>query len=420
MMTKNLENLLAQVPLSCATKFGQLRAVTVEGKVRYLTGEFANFPYSRTASLTTVAANAGISIGTGDTAATADDYQLEETVTSGVSLALSATTPGTTEQGAPALTYKITVTNTGAEELVIREIGYKQTLKGTNNPGGVSTSDIVCLLDRTVLPTPVTIQAGDAGVIEYTLVTDVRGRGSKGGVALVDFTWGSDEDVAAMIAAAHAGTIDLQEDGGWRVGDLRTIHVDAWTGGGSVAHAAQDINIMIASFEDYNECGCVVQFDFADTFAANQRMNGTATTVGGYSASEMYTTTLPALVEALPEWLKDLLLEFDVLVGKGNNVNELETVQHNKLALRSESEVNGTHAYSVDGEGSQAAVYSKDSVRKGQKPKGKNGAPSNWWFRSPATGSSSYVNCYVYRGQSDVSRGNANNTDCGLSPFGCI
>ena len=58
---------------------------------------------------------------------------------------------------------------------------------------------------------------------------------------------GSDAEVAAVLAAAAAGTIDLQQDAGWSVGDVRLIHVDAFTGGNGVTCPAQDVYIAISS-----------------------------------------------------------------------------------------------------------------------------------------------------------------------------
>ena len=52
--------------------------------------------------------------------------------------------------------------------------------------------------------------------------------GGGGGVTIVPWSTGTDEEIAAMIAAAHAGKINLQTDGGWAVGDVRSITVGAF------------------------------------------------------------------------------------------------------------------------------------------------------------------------------------------------
>ena len=83
-----------------------------------------------------------------------------------------------------------------------------------------------------------------------------------GSVNIVPFATGTDEEIAAMIDAAHNGYIDLQQDGEWAVGDTRTIQVSAFTGGGNVSHPQQEIEIVITSFDEYMSCGNLFQFDF--------------------------------------------------------------------------------------------------------------------------------------------------------------
>lgn len=232
-------------------------------------------------------------------------------------------------------------------------------------------------------------------------------------LTIVSWADGTDDEIAAMLDAARAGTIDLQADGGWAVGDVRSIQIDAFTGGGSVSHAAQSIDIVISSFEDYNKCGCVMQFDFKDELASGNRMNASSTNSGGYKGSEMFKTTLPALVNALPVWLKDRLLEFSVLASAGSGSSTIETITGNKLALRSEIEIFGTRTYSQAGEGTQIEYYKTTANR--VKKRGHNGSTSYWWERSPY--GSSYF-CIV------TSSGSASNYNAdityGVAPFGCI
>ena len=412
MVTKNFKSLLGMMLQSAAANLGVLPIRSVAGKVYYCPGNFS-FPASRTATVTTNATAAGISVGTGTTAATELDYNLENTVTSGVSLSVATPTVGQ-ENGEPYVEYVVTVTNTSGAELTVSEIGYKQSAKGTPKPGGTSPSDVVCLIDRTVLDEAITLANNQAGTIVYRLKTKPQEDKTVSGVKIVSFTYGSDADVAAMIDAAQAGTIDLQTDGGWQVGDMRKISLSAWTGGNSVAHAAEDLTIAISSFEDYNECGCVMQFDFVDCCTATQRMNSSNTTAGGYGATEMYTTTLPAMVAALPSWLQTRLIEFDVLASKGgSDLSTIETVSGNKLALRAAVEVFGSGGNGQPGEGSQIEYY-KDSTTR-IKSAGYSGSATIWWERSAY---SSTAFCCVFNNGG----ANTNNASVayGVAPFGCI
>lgn len=232
---------------------------------------------------------------------------------------------------------------------------------------------------------------------------------------LEPFSSTSDENFVNLIQAAHDGVIDLHNDAGWHVGDKRSISISAFRGGGPVSHAAQTIDIAISSFDDYENCGCVMQFDFVDTLAAGNRINSSDTNSGGYGSSEMKTTTLPALVNALPAYLRDLLIEFSCKASAGSQSSTINTVTGNKLALRSEIEIFGARYYSKSGEGSQIPYYQTSANR--VKKRGHSGSAKYWWLRSPnGNGTMSYV---FVTDTGSSSSGNAT-TDYGLAPFGCI
>ena len=235
------------------------------------------------------------------------------------------------------------------------------------------------------------------------------------GPTIVPWSSGTDEEVAAMIDAAHAGTIDLQQDGGWAIGDIRTIRINAFTAGGNVAVSSQDIDIAISSFDDYMSCGCAMQFDFANAMTEWIRMNNEHTNVGGYGSSEMKITTLPALINALPLWLRERLIEFSCLASAGNNSSTIETITGNKLALRSEIEVLGTTIMSYSGEGSQLSYYTINENK--TKRRGHNGNYNNWFLRSPDKG---YTTRYCYiSGAGSINDTGAASTEL-LAPFGCL
>jgi len=418
MITKNYENLLAAMLASSSSRFGSLPVVSVEGLTKFLNNTFSNFPNSRTATLTTSQTSAGISIGTGDTMPTKGDMNLERTITGGVVLTLVSVATGCDEPGSPFVEYAITVTNTGSNPLTIREIGYKQTLNGAVSPGDTQNESVVCLLDRTVLSYPLTIQAGDAGVIKYKLCT-VPQRRTKAGVELVSFTWGSDEKLAAMIDAAREGIIDLQEDGGWRVGDVRTIHVGGFVGATN-SNPEQNIDIVISQFGDYNSCGSLFQFDFRQQFSADQKMNSSSSVAGGYASMPMVTTTLPAIVEALPAWLKTRLKSFDVMVH--SDYTTVVSVPNNKLALRSYAELTGVATNGYSGEGTQIQLY-KYSDRVRSKPKDRaSTSNANYHTRSLSYNGMTPNGFMGGRLSNTIPdwTGNFANTAAGVAPFGCI
>lgn len=282
----------------------------------------------------------------------------------------------------------------------------------TFSPADGDTLSTVGTQTITATYTVTDTSAGHNYTLTLTATTTVT---VESALTVVSWASGSDADVAAMIDAAHAGTIDLQQDGGWAVGDVRTIHIDAFTGGGNTAHAAQDIDIVITSFDEYMGCGNVMQFDFKDALATGQRMNGTSTNVGGYGSSEMKTTTLPALVNALPSWLKSRLIEFSVLTSAGNKSSSIDTVNGNKLSLRSEAEIFDSVTYSANGEGSQIAYYTNANNRK--KNKGHNGSLNGWLERSPNIYGTVAFCGVAYNGAVDWQDATTAN---GVAPFGCL
>ncbi len=418
MVTRNFKSIAAMLLGAAPSAYGSLPLTNIYGVPGCTIGTFASgvFPATKSNSMAQNATSAGIVIGTGSTPASEDDYKLEAPITSGVTASVAAATPGVEPTGIPYLEYTITVTNTGSSELTIREIGYQQTVN-TQKPTGTSTApSSIHLLDRTVLSAPLTIQAGDAGIIRYRLRTRPEAERTVAGVPMVSWTWGTDEQLAAMIDAAQAGTIDLQTDGGWRVGDLRKIHIDAWTGGNNVAHAAEDLCIVITSFDEYENSGNVLQFDFFDCCSGAQRMNSSNTTAGGYGSTEMYNTTLPALAEALPSWIKNRLRTFSVQASNGgSDIGTAGTVTGNKLALRSAMEVFGRSPSNVAPEGTQIDYYKRSGLTKRKGTGFSGSSEAIWATRSPYN--SVYFAVVSVPGELSYSPAT---TATNVAPFGCL
>lgn len=172
MLTKNFKNMMASI-LSCVSGGpGLLPVKNVGGTTRYFAHvtDTSGFPYARTNGHSASAAGTGWSFGSGSTAATEDDYQLESTITSGLSCSASAVRR-LDDDGNPYVTWAMTVQNTSSADITIGEIGYKQNLYCSTAQNGTSYVREVFLLDRTVLATPITIAVGEYAVIEYTLKT---------------------------------------------------------------------------------------------------------------------------------------------------------------------------------------------------------------------------------------------------------
>ena len=100
-----------------------------------------------------------IKCGTGTTAATEDDYELEVGAT-GLTCDSVVTAVGSND----AKTYTATFSNTTDTDIVVTEIGFFMCYAYT---GGSPLDNF--LLDRIVLNTPITIPAGESKAITYEL-----------------------------------------------------------------------------------------------------------------------------------------------------------------------------------------------------------------------------------------------------------
>lgn len=428
MVTRNFMNLIAVVfggvysAPQGSFESGYLPVISVQGNVRYLGYPIGSSIYSPDKTLTLNPENTGISLGTGTTAATENDIQLENTITEGLSLTLSTVYASSDEYGNPITTFNITVTNISANQITISEVGYKQNLRAFVYPQlSANLQTVCCLLDRTVLDTPLTLRPSDAGVIHYSLKTNYFEAKTVSGVKCVSFTNGSDEDVAACIDAAHQGTIDLQTDCGWRVGDARVIDIGSWINGEGTYIDAGKACIVISQFGDYMNCGCLLQFDFLTNVGSSYMHNSDS---NQYQYSLMVRTTLPELIDVLPTWLKTRLMTFSVLVGRGSGSSVIDTITNQKLSLRSEVEITGGHSHSASGEGAQIEFYEKFLAGKtNQYPGGYDGYgnPSyvTYWLRSPDIENSTNYLLGYGRGGNEISNRRANYAQS-LAPFGCL
>lgn len=225
------------------------------------------------------------------------------------------------------------------------------------------------------------------------------------GIELVEWTNGSDSAVKTMIQSARSGYLSLSDY--WTVGDKRSVTLTT----------SEQVELVISQFGNYESSGSLFQFDFVDCLATTYPMNSSSenTNVGGYSATTMYNTTLPTIYNLLPQYLKDLMLTFNVKASAGNKSTTIDTIPNNKLALRSEIEIFNTTTYSFAGEGTQVDYYKTSSNR--IKKLGKSGSVYNFWERSPYYSDSIRFCCVLKDGTSSYG-GTVNGF--GVAPFGCV
>ena len=116
----------------------------------------------------------GIIIGSGNTAPTENDYFLESQITSGIDGVITDTCRGRDGNGKMYMEFTIIISNTGASDLTIKEIGavtYGTRCKSSASATSVSQANL--LVDRTLLDSPLTIAPNKSGLITYRITSDI-------------------------------------------------------------------------------------------------------------------------------------------------------------------------------------------------------------------------------------------------------
>ena len=108
----------------------------------------------------------GVLFGTGDTPASLDDYKLAGDVIQNIAASIHKTY--TYSEAQPSLKAVYTITNNNEAAITIKEVALNLQFNYTSD-----NSTTGCVIDRTVLDTPVTIPAGGVGQVEYTITLNL-------------------------------------------------------------------------------------------------------------------------------------------------------------------------------------------------------------------------------------------------------
>ena len=232
-------------------------------------------------------------------------------------------------------------------------------------------------------------------------------------------TWadGTDEQIAAMVAAADAGKIVLSDY--WSAGDTRTVHLSAMAAsiGTGETHAAQDVQFVLTDPGHYTlangkPCNFVVLQK--DCLKKPGTMNGQPTNSGGWNACSRRTWCNSVYRNAIPATLRPIFKQFTTYAANGTG--STSTASSDYFALFSEKEIFGSTTYansSAESKNSQLTWFKTSSNR----IKRVNGSANVWWERSPNSGNS-YSFCSVtFSGNADWYTAYISS---GLAPFGCI
>ena len=237
---------------------------------------------------------------------------------------------------------------------------------------------------------------------------------------IVSWADGTDEQIAAMVAAADAGQINLSDY--WHEGDTRTVHLSAMAGSVANAnetHAAQNVQFVLTDPGHYtlaNGKACSFVVLQKDSLSEYGYMNSSATNSGGWDACPRRTWCNSVYRNAIPSTLRGIFKQFKVRTASGSGSGVTESTDW--FSLFSEKEVFGSTTYansSAESQNTQLNWFKTSSNR--IKKNGMNGSADNWWERSPRSGN--YTTFCSVTGSGTADYWGANNA-VGLAPFGCI
>ena len=235
-------------------------------------------------------------------------------------------------------------------------------------------------------------------------------------VEIVSWASGTDEQIAAMVAAADAGQIDLSDY--WSAGDTRTVHLSAMAATGvGESHAAQNVQLVLTDPGHYtlaNGKACSFVVLQKGSLSEYGYMNSSETNSGGWNSCQRRTWCNNVYRNAIPASLRGIFKQFKVRTANGSGSGVTESTDW--FSLFSEKEVFGSTTYansSAESQNTQLNWFKTSSNR----IKMVNGRAGYWWERSPHSGGSGDFCAVNYSGTADYWV--ATHT-IGLAPFGCI
>lgn len=261
----------------------------------------------------------------------------------------------------------------------------------------------------------VTVEVTEAGVT-YTCKLP-----SLYGPEIVSWADGTDEQIAAMVAALEDGTLTV-EDTGWAVGDKRTVQLGAMAATGvEESHAAQTVELVLshagATKGITRADGKPIHFQVDQVNSLNNygHMNSTSTNSGSWNGCALRAWCNAIYYNAIPETLRPIFKQMKVTAAETYNGSTLKE-SDDFFALRAEKEVFGAKTLSNAKEAAALEQIDWYKTAANRKKLG-NGSAYPWWERSPHASNSAYFCSVASNGSADFN--NATNTN-GLAPFGCI
>ena len=235
-------------------------------------------------------------------------------------------------------------------------------------------------------------------------------------VKVVSWADGTDEEIAAMVAAADAGKLTLSDH--WHVGDERTVQLSAMSATGvGESHAEQTVQMVLTDPGHYTLASgqpCHFVVVQKDCLKETGYMNASSTNNGGWNECARRTWCNETYRNAIPSALRPIFKRFTNYAANGTGSSAVASSDY--FALFSEKEVFGSTTYAdslAESKNTQLDYYMTQSNR----IKMVNGRAGWWWERSPYSSGSALFCVVRYDGSANYNLASIGN---GLSPFGCI
>lgn len=256
-------------------------------------------------------------------------------------------------------------------------------------------------------------------MVDVLTVRQLRAwQAANAGPKIVSWADGTDEEVAAMVAAADAGKLNLSDY--WHEGDTRTVHLSAMSGSvpnANESHVAQDVVMVLTDPGHYtlaNGKPCSFVVLQKDCLKETGVMNENYTSSGGWDSCPRRTWCNSVYRNAIPASLRGIFKQFKVHTATGTGSGSKDSTDW--FSLFSEKEVFGSTSYangSAESQNTQLNWFKTSS----NSIKYRNGIAVYWWERSPGNG---YVGYFCHASRNGYADWAYSDSSYGLAPFGCI
>lgn len=203
--------------------------------------------------------------------------------------------------------------------------------------------------------------------------------------------------VADDIATKGYTSSQVEEVYGWKIGDTTSYTLST----------GETVEMRIIGFNHDDLSSGMgkagITLEMTNSLATKYKLNNEATNAGGYPASLVKTTHMPAIKATLPQEWQDIIVMVDKKSANGGSTNYTATVTTSEdLFLLSVIEISGT-TVAQDG-ANEGSIYEYWNGKTGAallKKLGGVGADYTWWTRSCRADSDKHFHEISYRGEVD-------------------